>query len=181
MDNHAILVLVIIVYSKRVAKNTKTKKGFTLIELMIIVGIIALMVAIILTMAIARARDKAAVVSYKTSMQSLRTAVELCVVGGNQPSMITGENEEGKNVCFTDNVPPVAANDSKFPVMRNKCNDYGNLRYAIVPVSDPTIRWRVSTVTASGTGDDWDCRGCHAECDTNDCVFTPKSPGDCFE
>lgn len=154
--------------------------GFTLIELMIIVGIIAIMVSIILTMAIAGARDKAAVVSYKTSMQSLRTSIELCLVGGDSPSIVAGDNEEGNPICFTDDVPPVAANESKFPAMRNKCNDYSSLRYQVTKMSDPAVKWKLTTVKANAPHDDWDCRGCQAVCDTNDCVFTPKLAGDCY-
>lgn len=155
-------------------------KGFTLIELMIVVGIIAIVVSIILTMAITRARDKAAVVSYKTSMQSLRTSIELCLVGGGQPSMDLGRNKEGEPICYTDDTLLVAANGSEFPAMRNKCNDYSNLRYAITKSLDPTVKWKLSTTVASGTGDNWDCRGCHAVCDTNECIFTPKTTGDCY-
>jgi type IV pilus assembly protein PilA len=128
----------------------KNKKGFTLIEILLIVAIIGILATIILVSGISRGRDRAAINSYKTTMNSVKTAMEIC--GGN----ITqgGGLGSGTNICG-----PGVYESIKYPDMKDaKCGNDFTFSAAVDGDGD----WIVST--------DQDCKGCRLICDIYGCV-----------
>lgn len=122
------------------------KKGFTLIELLIIVAIIGLLASIILVAWGISAQNKAAIASYKTSMDSVRAAAEMCTGAGGTaiPGVTNGP------ICNPDN-------NTKYPVISSKC---GISEFGVSNGGSEGI-WMVTT--------DADCRGCKLECTVTGC------------
>lgn len=119
----------------------KIKTGFTLIELLIIVAIIGLLASIILVAWGISAQNKAAIASYKTSMDSVRAAAEMCAGAGG--TVIPGAPDSP--VCNPDN-------NTNYPTISSRCGVSG------FGVSDggSESAWMVTT--------DADCKGCKLEC-----------------
>ena len=129
-------------------------KGFTLVELMVIVAIIGLLVSITMTMWVISAVNKAAVNSYKTSMRSLQTAMEICnETGGTAVSGFPGDS--------------ICGGDEKYPKITPKCgSDFQCI------VSGTGNDWTVTT--------DKSCRGCKISCTVERCSYIETDPGDCY-
>ncbi len=139
--------------------KTKIKNGFTLIELLIIVAIIGILASIILVAWGVSAKDKAAISGYKTSMDSVRTAAEMCTGAGGGGTVQSG-NPNGavdRAVCDPDN-------GSKYPAMPSRCGPSPYF-YVQNPAGD---NWRVTTGNAGGTS--WNCKGCRLICTVTECV-----------
>lgn len=136
----------------------RIKKAFTLIELLVIVAIIGLLLAFILVSWARESQRRAAIVSYKSTMQSLRTAMEGCAIGiGFQ----TGTFVPGSSIC---------GGSETFPAMSAKCN-------GVAPsfmVGGPAAAWQFTT---SSDGSGWDCQGCRLICSGDNC--TEAVPGSC--
>lgn len=137
----------------------RIKKGFTLIELMVIVAIIGLLMAIVLAIWAISAQNKAAINGYKTSMNSVRTAMELCVGGGDAYS----GGQKSAPICNPDN-------GSKYPSFSSKC---GNDPYFCATGSGDN--WAITTRTDSSCVTPWDCRGCRLICNVVACSPAPGS------
>ncbi|HAV11143.1 MAG TPA: hypothetical protein DCX32_01185 [Candidatus Moranbacteria bacterium] len=131
---------------------SRNKKAFTLIELLIIVGIISLFATIILVM-ISSARDKAAINGYKTSMKSVQTALELCLGTG-------GTVFSGPASAFICD-PDIAGS---YPELSQKCG----IAEPFFRVTPSATSWSFTTLDGPG-GSDWDCSGCRLECDPEGC------------
>lgn len=133
----------------------KNKKAFTFIEVMIIVTIIGLLASIILALWAVSAQNKAAINGYKTSMQSVRTAVEMCRISGG--SIVTGAQAEA-DICN----PGI---NSKYPSFSAKC---GTAPYFCGSV-DAQGLWHITNYSDAGCSSLWDCRGCRLDCSTEKC------------
>lgn len=128
-------------------------KAFTLIELLVIVGIISLLMIILLANWASSSQRKAAINSYKTSMQSVRTAIENCAVGGG---IAIGDIFPGSSIC---------GDSSVYPKLSEKCNDASELRFRVAGgIND----WQMTTVSSSGGS--WECGGCRLVCDVESCA-----------
>ena len=121
------------------------KKGFTLIELMIIVGIIGLLAVIILALWAISAQNKAAINSYKTSMESVRTAIEMCLGSGGTVL----DNPPGSSICNPDN-------GTKYPTLSSKC---GNISQFVTTGGESN--WAVTTNAG--------CKNCRLICNVEGC------------
>lgn len=137
----------------------QSKKGFTLIEIMIIVAIIGFLATIILVAWSISAQNKAAISGYKTSMDSARTAMEMCVGSGG--SYLGGQ--KGAQICDP-------SSGSKYPELSLKC---GNAPHFCVTGSGDN--WVITTSADSSCSVPWDCRGCRLICDIHSCSPAPGS------
>ncbi len=129
------------------------KQAFTLVELMIIVGIIALLAVIILAGWAISSQNKAAVNGYKTSMQGARAAMEMCAGAGAEIQ----PGRSGNQIC-------ALFGESVYPAFSPKCNS----ETPYFSINGSGDNWEVTTTVNSG-GDAWDCRGCRLICDVNGC------------
>jgi type II secretion system protein G len=95
-------------------KNLKKQKGFTLIELMVVIVIIGILVAIALPNFIG-AQDRAKISSIKANMHTVQTMLETYGVdwGGTYPSTVgtattglIGESRQASNAYYKDFVNP---------------------------------------------------------------------------
>jgi type II secretory pathway pseudopilin PulG len=148
--------------------------GFTFIELLVIVGIIGILASIILGAFVSKARDKAAVNAYKSEMQSVRRAVELCVGAGGGNA--TNPGDPGDLICDG------AADGYVYPELPKKCGFSPNAQYvftqpATSPIPAGTTDWHFTTYD---NGVPESCNGCRLECLVEGCIEHPTSPGDCF-
>ncbi len=133
------------------------KEGFTLIELLIVIAIIGILAVIVLG-SVLKPKDRAMVNSMKTTVQSVRTAMELCA--GTGGSIINGARSVGEVVC--------SGEIYTYPIVSDKCQ---NLNY-VVSVGSGDANWLVTT---TGT-----CGGCRLLCDVDSCSAAAEdSPGDC--
>lgn len=138
----------------------KNKKGFTLIELLVVILIIGILASVLLVMWRNGVIKRAAVSSYKTTMKSVQTAVELCAGTGDTPS----SGAQGDKIC--------SIGDERYPDMSNlKCGgtDVGGF---VITYDNPTT-WRVTTTTAEG------CRGCRLSCTSEKCDIIEDPLGSC--
>lgn len=127
----------------------KLQKGFTLIEILIIVSIIGLLAAIILVTWALSAQNRAAMAGYKTSMDSVRAAAEMCVISSG--SIIPGSS--GDSICDFG----AFLGNEKYPQLNKKCQ---GLEFGI-GVSDRTGGWMITT--------DNPCGECLLDCDIISC------------
>src|SRR3989344_738534 len=134
----------------------KAKKGFTLIELIIIVAIIGLVAAGILAAWGVSSQRKAAVSAYKSSMNSLQTAMELCTgTGGTVFSGVSGT--------------PMCGGSERYPELPKKCGS--SVSFVVSPNPAMESSWSITTST--------DCYGCRLVCDVASCSAVETAAGDC--
>lgn len=129
------------------------KKAFTIVEILVVVSIIAILVTVVLTMVL-KAKNKASINSYKTTMQSLRTAMESCTLGNNFPAAST--YSVGTAIC---------GGAEKFPVIDSRCGAQPSFE-----VAGSSTNWAVRTQSG------WDCKDCRLICDVKGCEEDPSSP-----
>ena len=98
-------------------KNLKKQKGFTLIELMVVIVIIGILVAIALPNFIG-AQDRAKISSVKANMHTVQTMLETYGVdwGGTYPTTVgtattglIGESRQASNPYYKDFVNPFSS------------------------------------------------------------------------
>ncbi len=130
---------------KQKNKTLNTTHAFTLIEVLVIVFIIGLLATVILVLGIMMARDKAAIGSYRTTMNSLRTATEMCV--GSGKTLITGVRDVGEPICN--------GTSESYPNLSEKC---GEMQYQ---VSGGANNWSITTTNS--------CKGCTVICTVDEC------------
>ncbi|MCX6765715.1 MAG: prepilin-type N-terminal cleavage/methylation domain-containing protein [Candidatus Moranbacteria bacterium] len=123
----------------------KKEKGFTLIELMIIIAIIGLLTAIILALWASSAQNKAAINGYKTSMDSVRTAVEMCIGSGGT----AGSGAPGTGIICN-------SGSEKYPTLSAKC---GSITQFVI--GSDYSGWAVTTNN--------NCRDCRLICNVEKC------------
>lgn len=143
------------------SERNRRHRGFTLIELMVIVGAIALLATIVLGITISKGQKKAVISSYKTSMQSLRRGMELCkdYFKGLPPQTVTAAP-----------LSQICGSSERFPSITTKCHEeVMNFRYTIGTGG----AWAFTSSNSSGAP--IDCRGCQLICDENECVPTAGS------
>ncbi len=123
----------------------RENKGFTLIELLIVIAIIGILASIVLVN-VSKSRERAVIASYKSTMVSTRTALELCA--GTGGTLYTGTRNPGDDVC--------ASGD--------------NTTYAALPTACSAVAYQI---TANGY--DWvlttdtTCGGCRLSCTVDGC------------
>ncbi len=131
------------------------KKAFTLSELMIIIAIIGVLAVILIVTWAISAQDRAAINSYKTSMESVKTAAEMCRISNG---LIVSGSQAGTDICS----PSI---NSKYPTPSNKC---GSAPY-FCGYTDSQGRWHITTYSDSSCSSYWNCRGCRLDCWTEGC------------
>lgn len=138
-------------------KNNKNKKGFTLIEILMILAIVGILASIILTMGISRGRDRAAINSYKTTMNSVKTAVELC---GDNNRIFLSNITSRSPIC-------ISGTSMVYPEL-GKCGE-GVFTLSEVE-GDPNIKWVVTSEP---------CKGCQIYCTIEGCQATVATEDVC--
>jgi len=136
----------------------KAKRGFTLIELVIIVAIIGLVATVILAAWGVSSQRKAAVSAYKSSMNSLQTAMELCTGTGGAVS----SGAPGASMC---------GGGERYPKLPKKCGS--GFSFIISPNPAVESNWSVTT--------NKDCNGCRLVCEVASCSVVETAAGDCFQ
>ena len=131
--------------------SAREKFGFTLIELLIVIAIIGILASIIL-INISSSRDRALIASYKSTMFSLRNAMQMCV---NDATLYTGTRAPESAICNSSDSPT-------YPPLPKEC---GNMSYVITANG---YNWTVTTDTS--------CGGCRLVCDLDDCTEV----GECY-
>ncbi len=130
----------------------KLKNGFTLIELLIVIAIIGILASIVL-ISLSSSRESALVASYKTTVVSLRTNLEICA-GTGGGTLHSGTRLPGENICNS-------IDTEVYPILPDACS--------------------ASSYIVAGTGYNWsittnaDCGGCRLICDVDKCTEV----GDC--
>ncbi len=133
--------------------NNTQKGGFTLIELLIVIAIIGILASIVLVN-LSSSRNRAITTSYKSTMFSTRTALEMCA--GTGGTLYDGSRSPGDDIC-------VSADTAQYPELPREC---GTLTY----------------VVDAGTGFDWTittnnaCGECRMICNVDGCSALS---GDC--
>lgn len=127
----------------------KEKRAFTVIEILLIVFIIGLLAAIVLVRSVS-GKNKAAINSYKTTMNSVKTAMELCGEGNINTGLHDGNGTI--KVC-------VNGHDEVFyPKMEAGCG----VEVFEFSSADPGLNnWAVSTTQ--------ECKGCRIICSVDGC------------
>lgn len=131
--------------TKKEELKKQSKKGFTLMELLIVVAIIAVLVAIaipLFTNQLEKAREA-------TDMANLRSAYAEC-----SASLLTGE--KGKNVTFDNDANPTSASKTVTITQKKKGWEGENASVTIGGTALPTIGDTVPetikiTVASDGT------------------------------
>jgi len=129
------------------------KRAFTLIEILLIVAIIGILASIMLVLWGSSARDKAAINAYWTSMDSVRSAVEICTGAGRGTAM---PGAPGARICDYNNDGTADGNEL-YPILNPRCN---NISQFIAGGGEGN--WIVTT--------DADCKGCQLTCTVTGCV-----------
>lgn len=124
------------------------RQGFTLIEILLIVAIIGILAVIIMVIGSQSGRNRAAINSYKTTMNSVKTALEICGDG----NINTLGGGEGSNVCN-----PGLFSDLKYPEIDARC---GVENFTFI-VGFDAEGWVVATDEA--------CKGCKIGCNIKGC------------
>jgi len=134
---------------------SENKKAFTVIEILLIICIIGILATIILASGMVSGRDKAAINSYKTSMNSVRTAMEMC---GDGNRVFANGMLNGSQICI------VGESSSVYP----KVKGCGDLTFS---AGDPGggFEWMVTTSS--------DCKGCRLICTIEKCE--PSASSNC--
>ena len=146
-------------------QKRKTKKGFTLVELLLVIAIIGILAAV-LFVGLGNQRERARVTTFKENVRGLVTTYTACTDGGGTINNgVTSAEADGENnqVCSSDNTAGIP-DTSLVPAIMD-C-DGGNF---------------INIETADGTnaGDNWEftatCeRGdtdCEATCQADGCIF----------
>jgi prepilin-type N-terminal cleavage/methylation domain-containing protein len=128
----------------------KKSKGFTLIEILLILAIVGILLLIIMVNGISGGKDRASTSSYKATMNTLRSSILIC-----------GENNINLGAAIIGNginkVCSVGFDDIVYPEIDAKCGvDEFTFR-----VNNVAGTWAVST--------NEDCRGCKIICDKDLC------------
>jgi type IV pilus assembly protein PilA len=127
-------------------------KGFTLIELLVIVAIISILATLILVVS-ANKRDRAAIKSYLSNLQNIRTAMQVCFTGS-----VANNGNPGDPIC---------SGSAKYPDLPKACG-FENPNFRINDAS--AERWNFSIM--EGT-DFADCKGCIvSSCNADSCVLS---------
>lgn len=132
----------------------KTKKGFTLVELLLVIAIIGILAAV-LFVSLGKQRERARMTTFKENMRGLVTAATACRDAGGTVLAV-----QGAAVCNPTNdignIPNIG-----------DCDGDGNIPAATFTVSDASADdWAYSAVCTKSTGT------CDAACDVNGCTFT---------
>lgn len=122
-----------------------SQKGFTLIELLVIVAIIGILATVVLQHVL-KPRDAALLASYKQSMQSVRTAAELCT--GTGGTLYTGVTAAGGTIC--------SGRPEAFPDIE-KCGSP-----SFIVQQNSQYDWAVTTSAS--------CAGCRIVCSVDECT-----------
>lgn len=130
------------------------KKGFTLIEILLVIAIIGILAAIILITWGSTSRDKATISSYKASMDSLQTAMEICSQGAG----LISSGSTGDSICGGLEI---------YPQLPPECGAGIQFQF-----SGTQENWAVTTNQA--------CNGCRLSCNVVECVEIEDTSGDCF-
>ena len=120
------------------SKYSRNQKGFTLIELMVVIVIIGILVAIALPNFIG-AQDRAKLANVKSNMHTFQTIVETYAVdwGGTYP----------QNIGEASNQATQAAN----PYWKSLSNPFTNATNAITDARKPSGTTANEVIVASGT------------------------------
>ncbi len=145
-------------------KHNDNRKGFTLIEILIIVAIIGIIAAVILVGWATSSQKKAAVGSMKTSINSVATGIEICMSSGGAFQ----DGSAGDGICLGSSPELV------YPTFPSRCGDQ-----PYVCVSGSSNNWSLSTFTDASCSTVWNCKGCRPVCSAGGCQFIGDNPGDC--
>lgn len=113
-----------------------------MVEILVIISIIIILVTIIL-IRVDESRKRAAIGSYKTTLNSVRTALEACSVSGREIS----SGGAGEAICGGSEV---------YPKITTKCGEISN--FVIVGTG---TSWQMTTASS--------CLDCRLICDEEKC------------
>jgi len=144
--------------------NFKRKNGFISKEFLLFAAIAAILaVAIIFLLWTDSVQRRAAVASYKTSMNSVKAAIELCT-GANETAL---SGIPGQATCNNNN-------GLNYPNLSFKCES-GTPYFGVTETENS---WSVAAYTDTSLSSPWTCKGCWIWCNASTCTNTETIPGE---
>ena len=145
---------------KKFMKKRKNQKGFTLVELLLVIAIIGILAAV-LFVGLGNQRERARVTTFKENLRGLVSTFTACTDGGG--TIGDGAADATVPVCSADNTAGIPQT-SVIPEIQ-ECNGSGTI--SITATTDAGDLWGITASCTRG-----DATTCDAVCNADGCEFT---------